>query len=272
MPCVRTVDANVSVLQDFERILNSEFHTTIFSETLRASSEAYNLTETGDVTFISHPDFSISSNAYRALQNHGTTTFAGTVSSDPRNGGGYTYNNSAVLQAVSKDAADVSERAFIYGYTSGCGHDPSLLYDSVGCAVDRAARSITKSMRDSVWNSHPGSHGLIFLKFEDARLTKGVGYSTFTYVRITWYWLALPAVLWMLSVVILLGTAWKSKRAGITLWRTSPLAMVFMGLDRGLNEKVRATGMTENQLSNKANDLQVRLRIDNDKPRFVGAA
>lgn len=275
VPSVKNFHANVSVLQDLLTIVHRQFSKVVFNEVQLSYSDAYTMDPTSGVTFANHAGFGISSNAYTALQHHLSSVFSGNVSSDPQTGS-YVYYNNGILQALYNDFQNYLPYRLEYpdpldpNFVS-CS-DTGMPYDNFGCAVERAARAISKTMRDASWNHYDGMAGMIFNKLATARLTPGEGYSVFTYVEIAWYWLSLPAALWALSVVILAGTAWKSRRAGVRVWRTSPLAMVFMGLGDRLDEKLRGSaGMTDRGLSDRAGKLQVRLRVDDDRVRFVDA-
>ncbi|KAH7391646.1 hypothetical protein BKA64DRAFT_747158 [Cadophora sp. MPI-SDFR-AT-0126] len=55
-----------------------------------------------------------------------------------------------------------------------------------------------------------------------------------TCVRVVWPWLALPAVLVLATCLLLIATIWKTAvQAGANVWKSSPLAYLFHGLEVG---------------------------------------
>ncbi|KAJ9629514.1 hypothetical protein H2203_001888 [Taxawa tesnikishii (nom. ined.)] len=147
-------------------------------------------------------------------------------------------------------------KAIYYGNFTNC-ENPA---DKVACAVGNVAKALSKSIRDAPY---------VVSGVDGAEMTKGQTLVPVTYIHVTWYWLSLPVVIWLLSITTLLGTAWKSRRAGVRTWRTNPLAMVFLGLDREEHAKVKHYGMTEKALSKKAKKLQVKLHVTEEGARLV---
>ena len=61
---------------------------------------------------------------------------------------------------------------------------------------------------------------------------------------------------------MVIGTAVKSKRAKVHLWRTSPLAMVFLTLGRDERQEVsQHGGLSEQGLIQRAENIKVKLTV-----------
>jgi hypothetical protein len=97
------------------------------------------------------------------------------------------------------------------------------------------------------------------------------GYTQYatSWVRVTWFWLFVPVLLWLLSLTILIGTAIKTRRAGVRTWRTNPLPMVFLEMSDEQRRQVEDHDMTEQGLAQKAKALKVKLHLDNNQVRLV---
>jgi hypothetical protein len=89
---------------------------------------------------------------------------------------------------------------------------------------------------------------------------KGTTIAPITQVNVTWAWIILPVIIWFCSVAMVIGTAVKSKRAKVHLWRTNPLAMVFLTLGRDERQEVsQHGGLSEQGLIQRAENIRVRL-------------
>jgi hypothetical protein len=72
------------------------------------------------------------------------------------------------------------------------------------CAMQNLALAMTKAIRNEAWSNHSAS-----------ALAPGKVFLSKTYVHVTWYWIALPLFMWVLAVVMVLGTVYKTHRAGL---------------------------------------------------------
>ena len=93
-----------------------------------------------------------------------------------------------------------------------------------------------------------------------------------TYIKVTWYWLVLPVFLWILAVIMFVGTVIKTKRAGVRTWRTSTLAPLLLGLGIGdeQKQKVEQLPMTADGLQKKAEEIKVQLHLTQQDAKLVG--
>ncbi|KAF2653117.1 hypothetical protein K491DRAFT_695005 [Lophiostoma macrostomum CBS 122681] len=65
---------------------------------------------------------------------------------------------------------------------------------------------------------------------EDNSTIPGTEYATVTYVRVRWWWLALPVALEVGTALLLLLTIWNSARGELAMWKNSALALMFHGM------------------------------------------
>ncbi|PVH73496.1 hypothetical protein DL98DRAFT_538297 [Cadophora sp. DSE1049] len=87
-----------------------------------------------------------------------------------------------------------------------------------------------------------------------------------TCVRVVWPWLALPAVLVLATCLLLVATIWKTAvQAGANVWKSSPLAYLFHGLEEG----ERGSLITVDEMEDVARGREVQLRETGVGWRFV---
>ncbi|KAK0123470.1 hypothetical protein ONS96_010453 [Cadophora gregata f. sp. sojae] len=93
-----------------------------------------------------------------------------------------------------------------------------------------------------------------------------------TCVRVVWGWLALPAALVLGTGVLLLATIWKTVgRAEANVWKSSPLAYLFHGLEDVGREWGRGSLITVEEMDGVARGREVLLRETGVGWRFVDA-
>ncbi|KAH8586025.1 hypothetical protein B0O99DRAFT_645562 [Bisporella sp. PMI_857] len=88
--------------------------------------------------------------------------------------------------------------------------------------INRTAATMTKVIRD-------GNNS-------DSNLSNGVVWEQSLYVTVRWWWLTLPVFLFLVTTLQLVLTILRTRRSGAGLWRSSPLALAFHGLDRNTYE------------------------------------
>jgi hypothetical protein len=163
------------------------------------------------------------------------------------------FNPSASPTGSSMDVL----QAIYFGNFTNCDTPE----DKVQCAVWNMGRAMSKTFRDA-----PYVAGGV----QKAKMTIGNTLVPVTYIKITWYWILLPIFIWILSVATLLGTAWKSRRARVSTWRTNPLAMVFLRLGVDEHDQVKHMGTSDAALSKKAEQLMVKLDVSREGAKLVG--
>lgn len=170
----------------------------------------------------------------------------------PKSTDGTNYATADILQSIW------------YGNLSGCG----LEDDRLTCAFNNTAAAITKSLRDSAFvmqGVRMDSQAANIQNPIHDSLAFGIIWNTRTYVRISWYWLILPVLVWVLSVVTWLGTAWKTRRAKVPSWDNNPLPLLFLR-----QPQTRQRFAPENEVSNDgcevwASNIDAQLHVEKRK-------
>ncbi|KAH0419671.1 hypothetical protein CcaCcLH18_14329 [Colletotrichum camelliae] len=85
-----------------------------------------------------------------------------------------------------------------------------------------------------------------------------------------WQYVSAPVAVWILGLALFVGVVVKTRRANIKAWRTSPLATLLLRLDPDSREHLKDwQNMGDAELKAMAQDLRLRLQIDENGPRFV---
>ena len=99
----------------------------------------------------------------------------------------------------------------------------------------------------------------------------GEAQHTETCISVQWPWLAFPASLLVLSVVFLIATVLQSiKYSRKQMWKSSPLALLFHGLNHDLRDRAHL-GNTDEEMKRAAQGLLVKLSDEEKSSRFVEA-
>jgi hypothetical protein len=92
--------------------------------------------------------------------------------------------------------------------------------EKLHCAMNNVALAMTKAIRDSDSEMAP-----------NFTTTTGQAMIATTHVSIHWKWIALPALVWLLGLITLLGTMWKTRRAGIPTWKNETMPILSLYRD-----------------------------------------
>jgi hypothetical protein len=149
-------------------------------------------------------------------------------------------------------------QSIFYGNFSKCDN-PS---DKVGCSV----KNIGAAMSKSIWDSQYLANGI-----SGADMTIGETFVILTFVRIKWWWFALPVVIWILSVVTLLGTLLKTHRAQLQMWRNNLLPLAFAQL-YGAHESADGCDISDEGFEKRAENLYVILDEAGGDVRLVNSS
>ncbi|CAI7652420.1 unnamed protein product [Penicillium manginii] len=139
-----------------------------------------------------------------AIDNFISSLFAGHAKIDAS---GYVFKPSPTSQYATMDVLEAIARSNI----TGCAVKSA---EKLRCAVENIASAMSKSFRDTAASTQVGAN------------TTGKAMASQTHVRIYWQWMALPVVIWGLGVVTLVGTIWKSCRAGLPVWKNDVLPLL----------------------------------------------
>jgi hypothetical protein len=190
--------------------------------------------------------YQMSQGAYKALQDYLQALLNGFVSA---NGNGtLSYRSNATVGQAQADAAGAMQ-AIYQPYPDGCSdHFGNNISDWNICSITFVAIGMRKSIRDLSWFNGPYP-------------ATGVTYTPLPTITVAWLWLVPIVALWLLSVIILLGTIWKTHRAGVRTWRDNPLALIFL---RFTDNKLKEAGkyrLSEDDLQKKADHMWVQLQF-----------
>jgi len=90
-----------------------------------------------------------------------------------------------------------------------------------------------------------------------------------TFLRVEWMWLSLPGAVWAISLIVWLGTMWKSRRVSVPLWRDNILPLLFILPEN----KKTAMGAQENfgcsRTGHTSRAEQMDVRLVESGERFV---
>ena len=102
-----------------------------------------------------------------------------------------------------------------------------------------------------------------FRSFNGAVAVRGQAFSFETYVHVRWGWIALPALVVLLTGIFLAAAILKSRQSRTKLWKSSALAMLFHGLDSETRMQFARQGSL-NEKKKRAKDVRVQLDGDGD--------
>ncbi|CAG8935249.1 unnamed protein product [Penicillium salamii] len=85
--------------------------------------------------------------------------------------------------------------------------------EKLRCAMEHTAKAMSKAIRDS---SSPSNF----------TTTAGEAMTSATHIAIHWQWIVLPVLVWLLGLVTLVGTMWKTRRAMIPTWKNETMPII----------------------------------------------
>jgi hypothetical protein len=194
------------------------------------------------------PGFQIDITALAALTDFVADLFDGHLQGSPN---GATWWGGDGEQSYSYAASDAIQ-SLGYGNISGCATED----DRLTCGVSNMAKALTKSFRDSAYIS--GGSGTI-------GTAAGEAHVAISYVWIEWAWMSLPLCVWTLAAVLWVGTAMKTRRAGVPVWANDILPLLF--IDRGYSsqEQDEGHGTSAAYYLVRAKQTKVQLHISEGK-------
>ncbi|CAG8045847.1 unnamed protein product [Penicillium olsonii] len=87
--------------------------------------------------------------------------------------------------------------------------------EKLRCAMEHVAQAMTKAIRDQS-SSLPAN----------LTCSSGDAMMSATHIAIHWQWIVLPALVWLLGLVTLVGTMWKTRRAMIPAWKNETMPII----------------------------------------------
>lgn len=269
-PCVATLNSSIGLWQQTQRYKVSpndmhnshsvdnyvEYEWLTYDKYVYDASSGISITPSANKAFgINGSTYSIPADEYKSMQTYLQQLLQGFVIGNGQNN--FTYE--AELHSGPSDALEILHDTV----GSSCGDYEFTEFPqttTVECTMRNIAQAMTIAMRDSQFMTlyAPYAVGL-------PSVVSGTQTGPFTRVNVTWYWIILPIIIWLLSVTMLLGTAWKTRKAGVRTWRTNPLALVFLELGQDeMNQGKKENPLTEKGLARRADELKVQLRLTKD--------
>jgi hypothetical protein len=124
------------------------------------------------------------------------------------------------------------------------------------CSLNLLSVGMTKIIRDNSFNYTTNSQA-------------GQTFIEQPIVTVAWLWIIPAGVYWLVCLIMLIGTVWKTHRSGVRVWRGDPLALVFLGLGSKELETVKDYGLSDDGLQQKAKALKVQLHFTDKQAQLV---
>lgn len=114
----------------------------------------------------------------------------------------------------SGNLTQVSGGATVPGETPSFSFGAAMIdQPSIPSIADKLAVSLTNAIR-----------GLTTM---DTQQAVGQSSTTTQYIHVRWPWLILPSIIVLLGILLLAATIDQSRRSGVAIWKSSPLALLF---------------------------------------------
>ncbi|KAF9873089.1 hypothetical protein CkaCkLH20_09599 [Colletotrichum karsti] len=133
--------------------------------------------------------------------------------------------------------------------------------EGVPCGMNKIAAGLTNAFRLWAWQiEDEGSRSVL----------NGTTKQAEQICTAQWQYVSAPVAVWVLGLALFIGVVIKTRRANIMAWRTSPLATLLLRLDPDSREHLKDwQHMGDAELKAMAQELRLRLQIDESGPRFV---
>ena len=129
-----------------------------------------------------------------------------------------------------------------------------------GPLFENLAKSMTRSIRNVNVSNQATFDGYIGPLSGVGPVNGTVSYE-YVYVSVRWPWLAFSAALVLLTIIFLVLTVIDSTRHDVAVWKSSPVPLLFHGLDEKETERLRAAkGLAE--MEKLSGDIRVALKDD----------
>ncbi|KAJ5381158.1 uncharacterized protein N7496_003586 [Penicillium cataractarum] len=169
-----------------------------------------------DMGMAPNKNFSISEDSLVMMKTFARQFFSGYVQNYPRKGFIFVgvdnsqYASTDLIQAIS------------YFNITAC---PTTVkgWEKLRCAAENMAAGMTKTFRDNT----DGKSSAV-----------GLAMISTTYVSVHWQWIALPVIIWLLGLITLAGTIWKTYRAEVPTWKNDAMPLLFL-YENSQDEKPR---------------------------------
>lgn len=161
---------------------------------------------------------------------------------------------------------------FLAGYVDDAPEDDYADPAWMGQLYDGG--NATLSSINSTWTALADSMTVRMRQSPDGLNLTAVGgqaWHTDTCISVQWPWFAFPAALLALTIGFLVATIGQSLNdSSIQIWKSSPLALLFHGLDHHVREKVQSENQIE-EMERTARGVFVKLGHEANTLRFIEA-
>lgn len=218
-----------------------------------------------------YDSFSISAGTYSAMANFLNALLNGWVSTGPGDTPetmdtirflGTRDPNSPYAGRVetAKSMEAIFANSHAGNWTGAFCNNTLATSNDVECAMRNIAAGITNGMRMESWD-----------QIDENRVAmEGTTREPRQICHAQWQYISAPAAVWLLGLALFIGVVWKTRRAQIKAWRTSPLATLLLRLDPDSREHLKDwQNMGDGELRELAEGLRLRLHVDEGGPRFV---
>jgi hypothetical protein len=259
VPCVQTFSGSVGSFsgKTFEDLAKDAVNDPNLRESLVKTWDNYTVEGEGNIDFITiappptldsgitpGQNFTMSRDAFTSLRNGITLRFANGV---------IKWTN-----GHHQSTSDLTDAFYKMDNPNCEDHLDGGANNSLICGVQRVAAAMTKAIRQDAWDFNSTNAA--------ADMAPGVTSVPVTRIKISWGWLSLPVLLWLASVLVLIDTAWKTRKTGTPVWKTGALPV--------LNLKLVPAGSRDAKISSpatfKKGEIQYgHLDINRDSPVMV---
>lgn len=159
-------------------------------------------------------------------------------------------DDTGMINFASTDAA----KAILFGEFSGCleGHD------HLTCGINNVAKALTKTFRDYAQTSTTDENATPDLHI-------GRTLVTLNYVRIDWMWMSMPILVWMMALLVSVGTAIATRRAKVPTWANNILPLLYLYRDHSHEKPLDNRGLLSRDYMQRARQIDVHLQVENNK-------
>ncbi|KAJ5179462.1 Protein of unknown function DUF3176 [Penicillium capsulatum] len=122
-------------------------------------------------------------------------------------------------------------QALAYSDITGC---TARTAEKLKCAMENVAAAMTKTFRDTepsrLMMPTEAGYDYQLARHGPPRAT-GKAKSNTVHITVYWQWFAVPALVWLLGIVTLIGTMWKSRKGVVPMWKTDLIPLLFLYKD-----------------------------------------
>lgn len=154
--------------------------------------------------------------------------------------------------------------------------------DRLSCLMSNVAAAMSKTLRDSAVSkaAETGFNASSLNAQNSANMTVGQTFISVVFVRVRWRWISLPVLVWVLTALTWISTAFLTRKANLQKWGNDILPLLFL-YDEGCATQVRARsedgeeevvgeqGFSSAAVAIRAQGLQAQLFVDGVEAKLI---